>query len=112
VKQEKLRVGVIGVGHQGEYHVQKYRALPTVELVGVVDTNPDRAHEIAQRFDTTAYSEHNEILNMVDGVSLAIPTAVIFDVAKDILSRGVHLLIEKPITYNLEPADALIHMAR
>jgi len=112
VKQEKLRVGVIGVGHLGEYHVQKYKALPTVELVGVVDTNPDRAHEIAQRFNTTAYSEHNEILNMVDGVSLAVPTGVHFDVAKDILSRGVHLLIEKPITYNLEPADTLINMAR
>ncbi len=112
MKQEKLRVGVIGVGHLGEYHVQKYKALPTVELVGVVDTNPDRAHEIAQRFNTTAYSEHNEILNMVDGVSLAVPTGVHFDVAKDILSRGVHLLIEKPITYNLEPADTLINMAR
>jgi len=112
VNQEKLRVGVIGVGHLGEYHVQKYKALPTVELVGVVDTNLDRAHEIAQRFNTTAYSEHNEILNMVDGVSLAVPTGVHFDVAKDILSRGVHLLIEKPITYNLEPADALINMAR
>jgi predicted dehydrogenase len=112
VKQEKLRVGVIGVGHHGEYHVQKYKALPTVELVGVVDTNPDRAHEIAQRFNTTAYSEHNEIMNMVDGVSLAVPTGDHFDVAKDILSRGVHLLIEKPITYNLEHAEALIHMAR
>jgi predicted dehydrogenase len=112
VKQEKLRVGVIGVGHHGENHVQKYKALPTVELVGVVDTNPHRAQEIAQRFDTSAYSEHNEILNMVDGVSLVVPTGVHFDVAKDILSRGVHLLIEKPITYNLEPADALIRMAR
>lgn len=112
MKQKKLRVGVIGVGHLGEYHVQKYKALPTVELVGVVDTNPDRAHEIAQRFNTTAYSEHNEILNMVDGVSLAVPTGVHFDVAKDILSRSVHLLIEKPITYNLEPADTLINMAR
>jgi predicted dehydrogenase len=49
---------------------------------------------------------------MVDGVSLAVPTGVHFDVAKDILSRGVHLLIEKPITYNLEPADTLINMAR
>ena len=41
MKQDKVRVGVIGVGHLGEYHVQKYKAIPGVELVGVADTNLD-----------------------------------------------------------------------
>ena len=112
MKQDRLRVAVIGVGHLGEYHVQKYKAIPTVELVGVVDTDPDRADEISQRYSIAAYGNHDEILNMVDGVSLAVPTDAHFHVAKDILSRGVHLLIEKPITYQLEPADTLINMAR
>ena len=112
MKQDKIRIGVIGVGHLGEYHVQKYKALQTVELVGVVDTNPDRAKEIAQRYDTKIFEERKDILDVVDGVSLAVPTGSHFDVAKDILSKGVHLLIEKPITYTIAPADTLIHMAR
>ncbi|MBW1863581.1 MAG: Gfo/Idh/MocA family oxidoreductase [Deltaproteobacteria bacterium] len=112
MKQDKLRIGVIGVGHLGEYHVQKYKAIPEVELVGVVDTDPDRAREIAQRYNTRAYGEHHRILPAVDAVSLAVPTEKHFDVAKNILSEGVHLLIEKPITYHLEPADTLINMAR
>ncbi len=111
MKQNKLRIGVIGVGHLGEYHVQKYLAIPDVELVGVVDTDPDRAREISQRYDIKSYGEHHHILPMVDAVSLAVPTEKHFDVAKDILSKGVHLLIEKPITYHLEPADTLINMA-
>jgi len=111
VKQNKLRIGVIGVGHLGEYHVQKYRAIPKVELVGVVDINLDRANEIAQRYNTKAYGNHHEILRMVDAVSLAVPTKTHFEVAKDILAEGIHLLIEKPITYHLEPADTLINMA-
>ena len=111
MKQDKVRIGVIGVGHLGEYHVQKYKAIPGVELVGVVDTNLDRANEIARKYNTRAFGTHREILGMVEGVSLAVPTEMHFDVAKDILSRGIHLLIEKPITYRLEPADTLISMA-
>ena len=112
MKQDKLRVAVIGVGHLGEYHVQKYKAIPNVELVGVVDIDSDRVNEIAVRYNTRAFGGHREILDMVDAVSLAVPTEAHFEVAKDILSRGVHLLIEKPITYNLEPADTMINMAR
>lgn len=112
MKQDKLRVGVVGVGHLGEYHVQKYVAIPTVELVGVVDTNPERADEIARRYNTRAYVRHQDILDSVDAVSLAVPTETHFEVASDVLSKGVHMLIEKPITYKLEHADTLIDMAR
>jgi predicted dehydrogenase len=112
MRQEKLRVGVIGVGHLGEYHVQKYKAIPTAELVGVVDTDLERANEIARRYGTRVFRERSELLDMVDGVSLVVPTEMHFDVAKDILSKGVHLLIEKPITYKIEPADTLIRMAQ
>lgn len=106
-----MRVGVIGVGHLGEYHVQKYKALPSVELVGIVDTNGSRAEEIAERYETRVFTRHMEMLEQVDAVSLAVPTEMHFEVAKDVLSAGVHLLVEKPITYQLEPADTLIRMA-
>jgi predicted dehydrogenase len=52
VKPETLRVGVIGVGVLGEYHVQKYQSIPSVDLVGVVDTNPARANEIGDRYNS------------------------------------------------------------
>ena len=112
MNQDKVKVGVIGVGHLGEYHVQKYLAMPAVEVVGVVDTNPDRANEISGQYNVNAYGGHREILDMVDAVSLAVPTEVHFDVARDILSKGIHLLIEKPITYKIEDADCLLELAR
>jgi len=111
VNDNKLRVGVIGVGHMGEYHVQKYKALPNVHLMGIVDTNPDRANEIGQRYDTKVYGQYEEILKTVDAVSLAVPTEAHFEVAKDILAHGVHLLVEKPISYKIESGDSLINMA-
>ncbi len=112
MNQDKLKVGVIGVGHLGEYHVQKYKAMSNVNLVGVVDTDPDRADEIARRYDVKAYDGHEKILEMVDAVSLAVPTEMHFEVAKDILSKGIHLLIEKPITYELNSADTMVNMAK
>jgi len=112
VKKNRLRVAVIGVGHLGEYHVQKYLSIPDVEVVGVVDIDPDRANEIGQRYDLDAYVDRRDILGRVDAVSLAVTTQMHFDVAKDVLSKGVHMLIEKPITYDLSEADTLIGMAR
>jgi len=112
MRKEKLRVGVIGVGHLGEYHVQKYKAIPTAELIGIVDTDLDRANEIGGRYGTRVFRERRELLDRVDGVSLVVPTEMHFDVAKDILSKGVHLLIEKPITYKAKPADTLVSMAQ
>ncbi len=109
---ERLRVAVIGVGHLGEFHVQKYKAIPGVELVGVVDVNRERAREIGERYHVTPFSDHQDILDRVDAVSLAVTTEMHFHVAKDILSKGIHMLIEKPITYDLHDADALIDMAK
>ena len=109
---KKLRVGVIGVGHLGEYHVQKYKAMADVDLVGVVDTDWRRAQEIAQRYGTRPFQRREEILPLVEAVSLAVPTEQHYQVAKDILSRGLHLLVEKPITYELGPADTLIRLAK
>lgn len=108
----KIRIGVIGVGHLGEYHVQKYTRMPNVELVGVVDTNRKRADEIASRYGARAFDNRYELLKMVDGVSLAAPTDNHFEIGRDCLARGVHVLVEKPITFEVEHAETLIEMAK
>jgi predicted dehydrogenase len=111
MEQDKLRVGVIGVGHLGKYHVEKYMAISTVELVGVVDTDAARLGEITRRYRVKGYKNHQEILDKVDAVTLSVPTDTHFDVARDFLLHGVHMLIEKPITYRLDEADDLLNLA-
>jgi predicted dehydrogenase len=109
--QKRVRIGVIGVGHLGTYHVQKYKNMEDVELVGIVDVSETRATEIAEKFCTRVFRRHAELLHHVEAVSLAVPTEEHYVVAKDILNRKVHLLIEKPITYDLTHADTLIGLA-
>jgi predicted dehydrogenase len=106
-----LRTAVIGVGYLGNFHAQKYAAIPGVELVGVVDNDPKRAAEIAAALGTTSCSDHRELIGRVDAVSVVVPTQFHHAVARDFLAAGVHVLIEKPITVTIEEADHLIALA-
>jgi len=109
---DKLRVGVVGVGYLGQYHAEKYAALPDVELVGVSDTDPARAREVASRCGTRAFASHKELLQEVSAASIAVPTPFHFAVGQDFLENGVDLLMEKPIAETTEQAQALVSMAR
>ncbi|HAZ60869.1 MAG TPA: UDP-N-acetyl-D-glucosamine dehydrogenase, partial [Gammaproteobacteria bacterium] len=109
---ERLRAGVIGVGYLGRFHVEKYHALPEVDLVAVVDTDLDRACEVAGRYGAQAYASHLEALPELDVVSVVVPSDQHYAVAADCLNAKVHTLIEKPMTATLEEAKALIDLAQ
>ncbi len=107
-----LRAGVIGVGHLGQYHAQKYATLAETDLIAVIDTDPQRGAHIAQQHGTDSYTDYHEILDKVDLVSIAVPTEHHFQVTRDFLEAGVHVLLEKPITKTPEEAQALIDLAK
>lgn len=106
-----LRTAVIGVGYLGAFHAQKYALLSGVELVGVVDSNPERAAEVAAACGCPAFGDYRALFGQVDAVSVVVPTQYHHQVAKDFLGAGVHVLIEKPITVTIEQADELIALA-
>jgi predicted dehydrogenase len=107
-----VRVGVIGVGHIGEHHARVYSQLQGVELAGVVDIDQKRREKVAREYKTTAYADYEQIFHKVDAVSVVVPTDLHYPVAKDFLERGVHCLVEKPITLTLEEAEDLLGIAR
>ena len=108
---EKIKVGVIGVGYFGQFHAEKYARMEDVELVGVADIDPARARAVAKEVRTQPFFHHSEILNRVQAVSIAVPTPLHHGIAKDFLLRGIDVLIEKPISKDLEEAQELIDLA-
>jgi len=106
-----LRTAVIGVGYLGRFHAEKYAALDDAELVAVVDQDQARAHTIAQQLDCAALSDYRDLIGQVDAVSVVVPTQIHYAVAKELLTAGIHVLLEKPITTTLEQADELIRCA-
>jgi len=109
---EKVRAGVVGVGHMGRYHVGVYSELFNVELAGVVDQDLQRAREVAGQYGTTAYRDAADLIGRVDVVSIAVPTLQHYDVARQFLEAGVHVLLEKPITNTLQEAQELFRIAQ
>lgn len=107
-----LKAGVIGVGHLGKFHAQKYAAIDGVKLVGVYDLDPARAKLIAEECGTGVYGSVEELLKNVDIVSIATPATTHFDVAHKALSAGVHCLVEKPFTRTVQEAQTLIYIAK
>jgi predicted dehydrogenase len=108
---QPVRTAVIGVGYLGRFHAQKYAALPESQLVAVVDARPDARDKVAAEFGCRAVADYRDILGEVDAVSISTTTPAHFPIAQECLERGVHVLVEKPITETPEQARALIETA-
>lgn len=109
--QKNIRTGVIGVGYLGRWHAEKYAKMDGVDLVGVVDPDMDRAKGIADKEGTTAFSGHEALFGKVDAVSIVAPTPLHHAIARDFLSRGVDVFVEKPITTTVAEAAELVDLA-
>ena len=106
-----LRVAVVGVGHLGQHHARLLASMHDVELVGVVDTKPGRAAEIAAKFGGQAFEDVAQTIGRVDAVTIAVPTSAHVDVALPLIERGVAVLVEKPIAASVADADRLLAAA-
>jgi predicted dehydrogenase len=107
-----MRAGVVGAGHMGQYHILALAELWDVELVGICDADPDRAEQIAAQYGTRAVATHQELAGLVDIATVAVPTERHFEITRDLLEAGVHVLVEKPMTPTLEEAKELFRVAR
>ncbi len=109
---ELIKVAVVGVGHLGKWHADKYAACADCDLVAVVDTNLDIARDIARKHGAEAYQDYRDIIPLVDAISLVVPTSLHYKIARDFLEAGIHCLVEKPVTETVAEAQTLIDIAR
>lgn len=105
---KKYRAAVIGVGYLGNFHVQKYLALDSVELVALVETDFARRAEMEVKHGVKSYSDFRDILADVDLVSIVVPPRFHYPIAAACIEHGVHVLVEKPVTETVTEAEKLI----
>ncbi len=107
----RLRVGVAGVGSLGYHHARILRDLPDVRMSGFFDVDPTRTAKVESELGLSPASSLEALLDDVDALVVAVPTNAHEEVAGAALSRGVHLLVEKPIAPSLEAADRMLEAA-
>ncbi|MGH6945325.1 MAG: Gfo/Idh/MocA family protein [Geminicoccaceae bacterium] len=108
----RVRVAVVGCGHFGGFHAEKYASLPEAELVAVVDRDRGAAEELGRRLGIEALLDPEVLAGRVEAASVVVPTGEHFEVARRLLEAGLHVLVEKPIAARLDQAAALIVLAR
>jgi predicted dehydrogenase len=110
-----LNVAVIGTGSLGKEHTRLYADLAAagaVKLAGVFDASAETARKIAEKHHTRVFASIAEAAEHADAFSIVTPTTTHFEIAKLLLERGKHVLVEKPMTQTTEQAAELVRIAQ
>ncbi|MBN1999355.1 Gfo/Idh/MocA family oxidoreductase [candidate division KSB1 bacterium] len=105
------KIGIVGVGKLGNYHCNALTQIPEAELTGILDTDKNRAAEIAQKYNCQNFTNLEHMLDAVDVVGVIVPTTSHLDVAKPALERGMPVFVEKPIAGTVEQAREMLEIA-
>jgi predicted dehydrogenase len=108
---DPVRVAVVGSGYFGRFHADHYARNKRAELVAVVDTDEGRARAVANEFGGEAVSDHRNIIGRVDAASVAVPTPLHYDIARELIEAGIHVLVEKPLADSVESGRKLADLA-
>ena len=103
---------MIGAGGLGYHHVRILRDMQGPAFAGFFDARTERAAQVARELGVTAHPSLEALLDVVDAVTIVVPTPAHFAVAREVLGRGIHALIEKPIATTLDEADEMLALAR
>jgi predicted dehydrogenase len=106
-----LRLAVVGAGRLGTFHARLAADQENVELAAIVDPVASARDKLAAELGTTPAARIEDIVDQVDAVIVAAPTTLHHSIGKTLLERGIHLLMEKPITVKVDEADELVSLA-
>ncbi|CAN5807741.1 Gfo/Idh/MocA family oxidoreductase [soil metagenome] len=107
-----MRTGVIGAGGLGLHHVRILRDLQGPDFAGFYESRADRAQQVSTELGVRAFPTLEALLDEVDAVTIVVPTPGHYAVAQQVLARGIHAMIEKPLAATLDEADAMLALAR
>ena len=112
MKNDPVKVGVIGVGHLGQHHAKHYKNLSNCDMVGIFDVDDTQSAIISRKYNIPSYHTLESLIKKIDAVSIVTPTKHHSAVAKLCIEREKHVFIEKPITQTLDQADELLKIAK
>ena len=112
VKSNRIKVGVVGVGHLGKFHVQQLVTIDKIELVGIYDSDKNRSLEVADNFSVKYFKKLDELIENCNAICVVTPTSSHFDISMQALKKGCHVFIEKPITETIYQAKQLLDFSQ
>src|SRR6187200_754233 len=107
-----LKVGVFGVGHLGKFHLNNWKEIPGVELVGFYDPDDTNANEVFSKYGLKRFEDASALLNEIDAADIVAPTDHHFYLCELALKKGKHVFVEKPLANTMDEARELVKLAK
>lgn len=107
-----LKVGVFGVGHLGKFHLNNWKEIEGVKIVGFFDPNNDNASEVVEKYGIKRFMDEDKLIDACDAIDVITPTTLHYDICMKAVRKGKHVFVEKPITHTLQEGKDLVNMVR
>ena len=107
-----LKIGILGVGHLGKFHLNNWKEISNVEVVGFYDPNDNAAQEVADKYQIPRFSDPELLMDACDAVDIVAPTNFHFDLCKKAIRKGKHVFVEKPLANTMQEAAELVKLVK
>jgi len=107
-----LKIGVFGVGHLGKFHLNNWKEIDGVELVGFYDPEDAVATAVIEKYGLKRFDKAEELINASDAIDVVAPTSYHFEICKAAILKGKHVFVEKPLANTMEEARELVSLVK
>ena len=107
-----LKVGVFGTGHLGKFHLNNWKEIAGIELVGFYDPNDEAAGQVASHYNLKRFTNDDELIDACDIIDVVAPTNFHFAICQKAIRKGKHVFVEKPLANTVEEAQQLVKLVK
>ncbi len=107
-----LKVGVFGVGHLGKFHINNWKEIEGIKLVGFFDPNNDNAKEAVEKYGLKRFVDEDKLMDACDIIDVIAPTDHHYEICMQAIRKGKHVFVEKPLANTLQEGKAIVNMVR
>ena len=107
-----LKIGVFGVGHLGKFHLNNWKEITEVELVGFYDPNDDTAKEVSEKYQLPRFLDADALMDACDAIDTVAPTNFHFEWCEKAIKKGKHVFVEKPLANTMDEARQLVKLTK
>ena len=107
-----LKVGLIGAGHLGKFHLNNWKEIEGVELSGFYDTDEENAKAVSEKYQVKQFKSAEELINASDAVDIVAPTTFHFKLCEAAIKKGKHVFVEKPLANTMDEAKQLVKLSK
>lgn len=107
-----LNVGVFGVGHLGKFHLNNWKEIDNVNLVGFYDPSDENALEVKEKYSLKRFKDPVDLINACDVVDIVAPTTMHHELCKMAILKSRHVFVEKPLANTMAEAKEIVQLTK